>query len=772
MRLGGGAYGMIPAMVERVKDTAVRHAANRHTSDNGPQDDAAWDAFVGSHPQAHFLQTSSWAALKARFGWETLRVGLHDGEQPIAGASILLRRVAGLGIAYVPRGPVVDWANPAQVADVLESVTTQAHRAGAAVLRIEPELADSPSTRRLLAANGFVPTRQTIQPPSTIILSLAGSEDDVLQRMKSKWRYNVRLAQRKKVTVRQLAREELPIFHQLMNTTGARDGFDLHSAEYYAAAYDLLTPGMGAFFVAEYEGEPLGALVAVACGDLAWYLWGASSNRHRNRMPNHVLQWAAMRWGRARGATRYDFWGIPDEIGAVAAAMRQGWGTGTPVEEVPLDLELLPNDELWGVYRFKQGFGGQVVRYAGTWDKPLDAVRYRVVQVGTVGRTGLNDARQLLAVCRNGESSGRGTGLERQTVDNATAWREALRELPMPHVLQSWEWGDVKWQTGWHASRLTLRDRRGAQVALQLLDRQLHPRIPLRVGYVPKGPVLDWQNHDHMLAALDEVQRLARARHCIFVKIDPDVAEDSDAGIRLRNELRRRGWRFSQEQIQFKNSAVTDLIPGEDVVREGMKSKWRYNVRLAARRGITVRRGTAADLAAFYAMYQTTGERDGFLIRPFDYYRTTWETYLQAEADSANPAGGALLLAEHADEDAPVAGLFLLRYGDCTWYFYGASSDRRRRDMPNYLLQWEAMRWAIDHGCTVYDWWGAPSDLNDPDDGLQGVWQFKQGFGAQFAPHVGAWDYPVYPWLYRAYTDLMPGVLDFLRRRNAAAPAG
>ncbi len=585
--------------------------------------------------------------------------------------------------------------------------------------------------------------------------------------MKSKWRYNVRLAQRRGVTVRQLARHELAIFYQLMGTTGERDGFAVHSVDYYAAAYDLLTPDWGAFFVAEHDGEPLGALVATACGNLAWYLWGASSNRQRNRMPNHALQWEAMRWARARGATRYDFWGIPDAIGQVAAAMRGGEGAGTPVEAMPLDLEALPSDELWGVYRFKQGFGGHVVRHVGTWDKPLDPIGYRVFQVGAAARTAVQQARRSLAARRSSQEQ----AAQWQTVNEAGAWRAALAHLPVPHVLQSWEWGQVKQQTGWQATRRVLQSERGVQAGLQFLDRQLHPRIPLRVGYVPKGPLLNWQEPDLVAATLDEVQRLARARRCIFVKIDPDVVETSDAGIRLRNALRGRGWRFSAEQIQFKNSAVTDLRPGEEALLEGMKSKWRYNVRLAARRGMTVRCGTEADLATFYALYQTTGERDGFLIRPFDYYRTTWETFLRAQADPANPAGAALLLAEHADEATPVAGIFLMRYGERVWYFYGASSDRRRRDMPNYLLQWEAMRWALEQGCTVYDWWGAPSDLEDPDDRLQGVWQFKQGFGALFEPHIGAWDYPVYPWLYRAYRELMPRVLDFLRRHRGQAAA-
>lgn len=174
-----------------------------------------------------------------------------------------------------------------------------------------------------------------------------------------------------------------------------------------------------------------------------------------------------------------------------------------------------------------------------------------------------------------------------------------------------------------------------------------------------------------------------------------------------------------------------------------MKSKWRYNIRLAEKRGITVRTGDVADFAAFHALYAETGERDGFLIRPYDYYATTWRTFLDAQNQADNPAWGVLLLAEHPEESQPLAGLFLMRYGERAWYFYGASSDPRRRDMPNHLLQWEAMRWAKVVGCTVYDWWGAPIHPEDEGDAMQGVWRFKEGFGAELRVHVGAWDWPV-----------------------------
>ena len=740
-------------MVKMVKKTALSGKDERGS------EDAAWDAFVAHHVYSQFLQTSAWAELKSRFDWTATRAVTGEKCAPTGGASILLRRAAGVELAYVPRGPVVDWADIDAVQSVMEAVTAQCRKVGASVLLVEPELADSPQAQQLLQQLGLRRSLHPVQPPSTVMLDISGDEDAVLARMKSKWRYNVRLAQRKGVTVRELRRDELPTFYQMMVETGVRDGFGLHSNEYYTAAFDLFTPELGTFLLAEYEGMPLGALVVMQLGQMAWYVWGASSNRERSRMPNHALQWAAMRWARTRGATRYDFWGIPDEIGQVAVGIAHGSGVGTPVDAIPVDLEVLPSHDLWGVYRFKQGFGGEVVRHVGSWEMPIQPVGYRLFQVGRQVQRALHNWEQRQQLYQHPQS------LNWEPVVDAATWRGALTALPAPHVLQSWEWGTVKAQTEWEPTRRVLRDEEGKPLAaMQFLDRQLLPLVPIRIGYVPKGPVVDWHNTRAVEAALSQVEMLAKLRNCIFVKIDPDVEEWSADGIRLRHTLRQRGWICSQDQIQFKNTAISDLTPDEDSLLEGMKSKWRYNIRLAERRGIRVREAAPAELKEFYKLYEETGARDGFLIRPFAYYRTTWESYLAAEQDKANPAGGVLLLAEHAEESAPVAGVFLMRYGDRAWYFYGASSERRRRDMPNYLLQWEAMRWARAHGCTLYDWWGAPTDLDDPHDTMQGVWQFKQGFGASFEAHIGAWDYVLQPGLYRLYTKAMPRLMAAVRR--------
>ncbi len=737
-------------------------------------DDACWDRFVSAHPAAHFLQSSRWRSLKSRFGWWGACVAVGDPDGTLrAGASVLFRRMAGLTLAYVPRGPVVDWADPGLTSALLAALDACCRQHRAAVLKIEPGLVDTPEQRALLAGQGFRPSQHTVQPRSTIVLDIQGEEEAILQRMKSKWRYNIRLAARKGVMVREATRADLPQIHALMAETGERDGFGVHAPEYYTAAFDLFVPESGVFLLAEYQGEPLAAIVVLLSGDTAYYVWGASSNRERNRMPNHALQWAAIRWARQRGARRYDLWGIPDELGQVAYGLDRGRGQPVPAEQLPVDLEGLPGEGLWGVYRFKQGFGGHVVRWVGAWDRPLQPVGARLYQAGvalqevrlSMARKGVRPGG--MAVLRRHIPRAPGASLQVERVSDPVRWRRVLASLPDPHVLQSWEWGEVKRQTGWNAGRFVLvgeGDR--PQGAFQFLWRQPLPFLPLRIGYVPKGPLLDWEDPGLVDTLLGQVEAVARQHRCLLVKIDPDVREDRPAGQQLIQTLRRRGWRFSQEQIQFKNTALTDLRPGEAELLAQMKGKWRYNIRLAERRGIEIRQGGAADLPAFYALYAETARRDGFLVRPYAYYETAWETFLQAQADAQNPAGGVLLLAEHPEETEPLAGIFLLRYGQRCWYFYGASSSRRRRDMPNYLLQWEAMRWARRAGCSWYDWWGAPTCLDDPDDAMQGVWYFKQGFGAEFQPHVGAWDYAVQPWIYRLYVQGMPWLLAMMRWRG------
>jgi lipid II:glycine glycyltransferase (peptidoglycan interpeptide bridge formation enzyme) len=353
--------------------------------------------------------------------------------------------------------------------------------------------------------------------------------------------------------------------------------------------------------------------------------------------------------------------------------------------------------------------------------------------------------------------------MEVQRIDDAQRWDNALLALPNAHALQGWAWGAFKSRHGWSATRLLFQERDQVVAAASVLRRKL-PLLPVSVLYVPKGPVVDWTDRSRASRVLAELEDLARAWRAISIKVDPDVyhadrtpefsprpacAQDT-AGL-----LSERGWRFSSEQIQFRNTVLLDLVASEDELLAGMKQKTRYNVRLAMRRGVEVRTGTEDDLSLFYGLYAETAERDGFPIRPAEYYYDAWRTFLRAEQAH-------LLLAE-VEGDA-VAGLLLFTFGPMAWYMYGASSDRHRNLMPNNLLQWEAIRCARSADCRLYDLWGAPDEL-DESDPMWGVVRFKLGLGGELAEGLGAWDFPVSKAGYWLYTELIPRYVAWLRGR-------
>lgn len=342
--------------------------------------------------------------------------------------------------------------------------------------------------------------------------------------------------------------------------------------------------------------------------------------------------------------------------------------------------------------------------------------------------------------------------MEPVAVQDRSTWDQALMCLPRPHILQSWEWGAFKSRHGWSATHWLLKDASDRPRAAALVLRRRLARLPVGLLYVPKGPILEHGDAEAWEAILSHLESLARDQRAIFVKLDPDVSIEHTPST---ERLLRRGWHPSAEQIQFRNTMVMDLTQGEEALLAEMKSKWRYNIRLAGRKEVTARPGTIKDLPLLYDLYRETALRDGFVIRPVAYYRDAWGSFI--ERGLAQP-----LIAE-VDGDA-VAMVILFRFGDCAWYMYGASRDRHREKMPNHLLQWEAMRWAKSVGCAVYDLWGAPDEAveNDP---MWGVYRFKRGFGATLVQHIGAYDYPVSRLGYWLYTVAMPRLLAQMRHR-------
>ena len=322
---------------------------------------AAWDAFVAACPDGGVLQSSPWAAFKRQAGWRALRVAVGEGEQPLAGAQILLRSLPlGVGkLAYVARGPVGAWQDGAAAAALWPAIHAGLRKQRAIFLKIEPNCAPAAELDQRLHAAGFQHIAGHIQPVATLHIDLTPDMAAIAAAQKSKTRYNIGLAARKGVTISEGGVADLPAIYPLLQETSKRDGFPIHTLDYYASLINNM-PGIARLTIARHEGEALAAIFATAFGREAIYLHGASGAQKRNLMPTYLIQWDAMQWAKERGCAFYDMWGIPEDV--------------TDIEAEPEAQE----GGLWGVYRFKRGFGGKLVRYAGSYDYVYSPIRYRL----------------------------------------------------------------------------------------------------------------------------------------------------------------------------------------------------------------------------------------------------------------------------------------------------------------------------------------------------------------------------------------------------------
>lgn len=309
-----------------------------------------WDEYNINHPKIHLLQTRAWGDLKSAFGWSVRRIVVGD-----VGVQILIKRLfPGIRMAYIPRGP---WKDAWTI--LFPEINDLCRKESIAFLKIEPDQWEHNSLN-LQQPQGFIRSFHNIQPPRTLLIDLDGDEKTVMGRMKQKTRYNINLALKKGVVVRTIS--DTKLFHSLLEITSDREQFGVHSLQYYQLAYDLFHPICGCeLFLAEFDNSPLAVLMAFAQGDRAWYLYGGSSNLHRDRMPTYLIQWEAIRWAKSLGCREYDLWGIPD------------------VNETELEANFLSKaDGLWGVYRFKRGFGGDIRRSIGPFDKIYNPLLYKL----------------------------------------------------------------------------------------------------------------------------------------------------------------------------------------------------------------------------------------------------------------------------------------------------------------------------------------------------------------------------------------------------------
>jgi peptidoglycan pentaglycine glycine transferase (the first glycine) len=320
-----------------------------------------WNDFVAASDCCNITQSYEWGELINHLGAQSaLRVGVVDTTGHLQAAILII--ISTLPVLkwtyfYAPRGPIVDNPTSPALTLLLNFVKAEAYHQRAMMLKVEPSISDeNKHWSHSLQGRGFRPNPYATHIRHEWVLDIRPDEQTLLANMKEKWRYNIRLAMRKGIQIRQgSSKDDLETFYRLYQTTSERDRFFIHKKTMYADIMRIFgTDGHAALFLAEYDGKAIAGTIVLTLGQWSWYMYGASSNEHRERMPNHLLQWKSIQWAKAQNCCYYNFRGIP---------------------------EILAEDqELWGVYLFKRGFGGYPLRFMQTHDlvyQPLLYETYR-----------------------------------------------------------------------------------------------------------------------------------------------------------------------------------------------------------------------------------------------------------------------------------------------------------------------------------------------------------------------------------------------------------
>ena len=306
-------------------------------------------------PENPLLQSTFWGAFKERFGWTAyaVRLGEPRGDSPLTMLVLFRTLPGGFAFAYVPHGPA--WPIPINEPNYLAKISVklpELMNRRVDLVRFDLPGETDGSDDALIGLNR---SPVAVQPPDTVTIDLLQSDDQILAAMKSKTRYNVRLAEKRGVTVRDAIDSELPVWYEIYRETAERDRIAIHSLEYYQTLFELAHEHETvdvSLHLAEVEDEVVAGNIVATCGGIGCYLFGASSNRHRNYMPTYLLQWHGIRHCKLLGCHTYDLGGIP------------------PTDDLAHPMH--------GLYRMKIGFGGDMVRRGGAWDYSIAPVRSKI----------------------------------------------------------------------------------------------------------------------------------------------------------------------------------------------------------------------------------------------------------------------------------------------------------------------------------------------------------------------------------------------------------
>ena len=326
--------------------------------------------------------------------------------------------------------------------------------------------------------------------------------------------------------------------------------------------------------------------------------------------------------------------------------------------------------------------------------------------------------------------------------DSKKEYKKFIENHERCNFQQSLEWAEIK-KPNWKPEVILAEDTEGNIIGSLCVWIRKMP-IFGNIMYSSRGPICDIHDISIMKQLTDGAKELAKKYKAIALRIEPDIEKEDQS---FRDIVTNLGYKIKDDAKDFKDEIQPRFVfrlnikdKTEEEVMSGFHQKWRYNIRLALKKGVEVKEGTREDLKDFHKIMIETGKRDGFITRPLEYFEKMY--------DNLAPKHMKLLMAYY--EGKPISGVIPIFYGNKTWYLYGASSNQHRNLMPNYLLQWEMIKMAIARHDDIYDFRGV-SGVVDENHPQYGLYRFKKGFGATFTEFIGEIYIPFKPIRYALY---------------------
>lgn len=334
-------------------------------------------------------------------------------------------------------------------------------------------------------------------------------------------------------------------------------------------------------------------------------------------------------------------------------------------------------------------------------------------------------------------------------------YEQFVQNHPKGHFCQSEKWAMLK--DNWKHETVTAEDENGNIKGLMSILIRKMPVVPYTMMYAPRGPVCDVHDKETIAELTEKIRGLAKKYNAYVMKIDPDVSVEDKEFMQIMSEcgykLQDTGKNFEGIQPKFVFRLNVEGKTEEEVFSI-FHTENRRKIRIARdKMGVEVKIGTRDDLPEFHKIMVETGLRDKFVVRSLEYFQKMYDVFAPENLR---------LYCAYLDGEM-IAGTIAIHYGDKVWYLYGASSNEHRKAMPNYLLQWEMIKWAIEEKCRIYDFRGVSGDISE-DNPLYGLYRFKKRFNGDFVEFVGEYELPLKPFISKIINKSLHTAIEIRRR--------